>query len=270
MSYEEMLQGKRRNTNHDAKEFWNQRSLGFNKTAKMKQIDDDSFLARVIMQNNVIDKHSTVLDVGCGVGRHLIYFADRVKHVVGVDVSDEMLRFAKENLEDEGFDNYELYVMDWHKEESPLGENQNFDLVYASMSPALNSIEAIKRFSSYSKEFAMVERFLKQDDSFKDLLSELLGKNFKNKAHNNPDYTRALYNVLFDMGYFPEVFVNESKIQKELTFDEVKENYHRIFNDLNDEELAVVENYFTKHHEQVSIQQNVIKAIILWDVNLKH
>ena len=39
-----------------------------------------------------------VLEIGCGVGRMTRYFAGRFRHVTGLDVSEEMIRQARENL----------------------------------------------------------------------------------------------------------------------------------------------------------------------------
>jgi len=41
----------------------------------------------------------SVLEIGCGVGRMTRYFAGRFRHVTGLDVSEEMIRQARENLE---------------------------------------------------------------------------------------------------------------------------------------------------------------------------
>jgi SAM-dependent methyltransferase len=39
-----------------------------------------------------------MLEIGCGIGRMTKYFAGRVRHVTGLDVSEEMIRQARENL----------------------------------------------------------------------------------------------------------------------------------------------------------------------------
>jgi ubiquinone/menaquinone biosynthesis C-methylase UbiE len=39
-----------------------------------------------------------MLEIGCGVGRMTKYFAGRFRHVTGLDVSEEMIRQARENL----------------------------------------------------------------------------------------------------------------------------------------------------------------------------
>jgi len=53
-----------------------------------------------------------VLDFGCGTGRLLVPLCRRETEVVGVDISDGMLREAKNNLEKRGFQNALLVFSD--------------------------------------------------------------------------------------------------------------------------------------------------------------
>ena len=52
-----------------------------------------------------------VLDFGCGPGRNLIYYTNKVKSIDGVDISAINLKTAKEWIENNNFDvrNYNLY-----------------------------------------------------------------------------------------------------------------------------------------------------------------
>jgi ubiquinone/menaquinone biosynthesis C-methylase UbiE len=40
----------------------------------------------------------TMLEIGCGIGRMSVWFAERFKHVHGIDVSEEMIGQARDNL----------------------------------------------------------------------------------------------------------------------------------------------------------------------------
>jgi ubiquinone/menaquinone biosynthesis C-methylase UbiE len=69
---------------------------------------------------------ATVLDHGCGVGRLVVPFAQRVERVVGVDVSPAMLAEARRNCDARGLSNVELVSAD------RLGElRPEFDLVHS-------------------------------------------------------------------------------------------------------------------------------------------
>jgi cyclopropane fatty-acyl-phospholipid synthase-like methyltransferase len=72
-------------------------------------------------------KPSSVLDFGCGVGRLLIPLAERCERVVGVDVSDTMLREAQENCHRRGLTNICLLKF----ENMDLAASRPFDLVHS-------------------------------------------------------------------------------------------------------------------------------------------
>ncbi|WP_346879153.1 MULTISPECIES: MerR family transcriptional regulator [unclassified Clostridium] len=51
-----------------------------------------------------------VLDLGCGTGKQIIEISRKIKLAIGVDISDGMLKQAKENIENERAHNIELYI----------------------------------------------------------------------------------------------------------------------------------------------------------------
>lgn len=68
-----------------------------------------------------------VLDYGCGVGRLVIPFAHRSKHVVGVDVSPSMLKLARENCVKSGANSVRLI----HVAELENLPSNSFDLIHS-------------------------------------------------------------------------------------------------------------------------------------------
>lgn len=78
-----------------------------------KSITDEQFKVsgisdynRLIKSDELIDNYDSILDLGCGTGRltaSMAYYFDRV---IGIDISGEMIKQAKERLYD--FDNIEL------------------------------------------------------------------------------------------------------------------------------------------------------------------
>jgi len=60
--------------------------------------DDMARFARLLRLRSA----RTVLDLGCGTGRHMLYFAEKLYDVYGIDQSPEALRRAKMLLESKG------------------------------------------------------------------------------------------------------------------------------------------------------------------------
>lgn len=70
------------------------------------------------------------LDFGCGTGRILIPFAQRFPHVVGVDISDAMLKEAKKNLDERGLLNVNLIQS---SDITKINFPQCFDFIHTSI-----------------------------------------------------------------------------------------------------------------------------------------
>lgn len=70
---------------------------------------------------------SSVLDVGCGLGRHCREFASTERTVTGIDISPEYLAQARKRATEGGFnDRIDLYELDMRELDSL---NEEFDLV---------------------------------------------------------------------------------------------------------------------------------------------
>lgn len=54
------------------------------------------------------DCHGTLVDLGCGIGRFSFAFADLFDHVIGVDISEEMIQKARALQAERGFTNVEF------------------------------------------------------------------------------------------------------------------------------------------------------------------
>jgi 2-polyprenyl-3-methyl-5-hydroxy-6-metoxy-1,4-benzoquinol methylase len=72
-----------------------------------KKYDDESFTKGTIGEVDFIEKEINynksfrILDIGCGTGRHSIELAKRGYNVVGIDLSESMLKRAKEKAKNE-------------------------------------------------------------------------------------------------------------------------------------------------------------------------
>ncbi len=55
-----------------------------------------------LMKKMGLKESDALLDLGCGTGRHAIAFAHRYLRVIGIDISETMLQYAKQRAEDEG------------------------------------------------------------------------------------------------------------------------------------------------------------------------
>jgi ubiquinone/menaquinone biosynthesis C-methylase UbiE len=104
-----------------------------NKWDKIRKDYYDEELRGVIIQEANIKAGNVVLDIGCGTGFLLLGAAKSLGKdgkVIGVDISEEMLKKAKENLSKAGVSNIEFKVGD--AENIPLEDN-SVDTVVGNM-----------------------------------------------------------------------------------------------------------------------------------------
>ena len=179
------------------KEYWDKRSSSFFKMLQNDVENESKVILEVLKEKN-LKENLKFLDLGCGFGRHIKFFQEISKECVGLDISEEMLKLAKEYVPNKDVTNF--YCIDWDKEDYSLQNKERFSLVFSSMCQALDTEENIKKFIRCSNNYCMVERFLSEDNP----LTELLPDIDKNKPNNDWEYSRDLINLLWNLGYYPE------------------------------------------------------------------
>jgi ubiquinone/menaquinone biosynthesis C-methylase UbiE len=100
-----------------------------------------------IKQTLNLKHNSTVLDLGCGTGALIKHFADRTRFYIGVDISKELLRYAKKKANP--FTNATLTLADADNLPFP---DQTFNAVFAvtllqNMPGPTSTLAEIKRVS---------------------------------------------------------------------------------------------------------------------------
>ena len=118
----------------DEQDAWNHRSEYFvemhNREDRKAQVTE--FLAFLKDENLLPPAGGRTLDVGCGVCDYALGLAREGYQATGIDLSDGMIRGAKQLAESEGLD-LSLYIGPWSDEtRGELGWDKTFDLAYSS------------------------------------------------------------------------------------------------------------------------------------------
>lgn len=121
------------------KEFWDKKA---NTYPRFSNNAKDSLEILAFFKDNGADfKDKVILDIGCGSGRFSLELAKEAKSVYGLDISSKMLEHLKEDAKEYGFTNLTLLQSSW-QDFNPQSLGVDFDYVFASMTPALNSKES--------------------------------------------------------------------------------------------------------------------------------
>jgi len=104
---------------------------------------------------NNLPKTSTVADIGCGNGRHLIPCAEHCQKVIGVDISQKLLDIVQKKVDEKNLKNVELIHAD--VTDIPIEDNSIDAVLYIA---ALHNVECKK---NRIKSLQEIKRILKDD-----------------------------------------------------------------------------------------------------------
>lgn len=190
----------------------------YNKMAAMEK-------QRTLNQVNALPllPEDTLLDMGCGPGRLSVPLAARVKSVTALDMSEDVLAYCRQNAQTAGLTNLTTQLMDFH--EAVPGQNvEKHDVVICSRSVALHEL---RKLSGFAKRMAAIVTFANAptipqllEDIFKDTGGEDKKRPpFRHGMDRRINYN-MMYNIVYDMGYEPNVKIVEDGFTKDFATKE--------------------------------------------------
>ena len=181
-----------------------------------------------------------ILDIGCGSGQFTVELAKKTKKVVGLDFSEKMLNYASANATAEGLKNTEFIHSDWDH----FHYTEPFDLVIASMSPAIHKPDHLYKMMAYSRGYCYLSSFVERHSSLKEKLYRLTDQSYV-RQFNKINY---IFNLLWTKGVFPELTYETGIHKRVFPLAKAQEIYTR--------ELSVLES-----PEQASRIHQYLEAI---------
>lgn len=149
---------------------------------------------------------SRVLDIGAGPGSLAIPLAGRVAHVTAVEPAEGMMEVLKQNIETYGIRNIDCVYKDWESVDSGSDLCPPYDVVFASYSLGMKDIQAsIQKMIDVSSGYVYLYWFA--GDTSWDIHSRKLWPILHGCEYRQGPKTDVLYNVLYDMGIYPDMKV---------------------------------------------------------------
>ncbi|MEI6288260.1 MAG: methyltransferase domain-containing protein [bacterium] len=169
---------------------------------------EDEHLSRYEFASRYI-KDKIVLDVACGTGYGSKIMSSTAKQVIGVDISDEVIKFAKEHYQN---NNLEYFC---HDSTSLFFSEHYFDVII--------SFETIEHLSDSDRELYLKEiwRVLKAGGTFiistpNKIITSPHSKIPKNKFHITEYTAEDLKKILKDHALNPEKIYGQRQIKKSI------------------------------------------------------
>lgn len=266
MNFKEMWIEKKKKSNlEETQRFWDDRAAEFNEIGK-KQMDDDPVLL-LLKSKGVVFPGARVLDIGCGAGRYSKEFLKMGCEVVAIDISPNMIDFTKENTLALNADHFTFKVLPWETADlAAEGWEGYFDLVFASMSPAISGPDELKKMNQASKGYCFMSSHLIKEDKIGIELRAVLNK--ENRAADYRDTLYYAFNILWEGGYFPEFRHSENHRIKVWELEKAANYYVHMLRAVDEETKRAIRDYLQKQSvsgqiEDVNYSKN---GQLLWSV----
>lgn len=264
-----LTQWKSRRKNKQADvALWNSMAEGFGRD-ELPQFSADSFL-QLLQERGMFDSRSEVLDVGCGTGSYALALAGRCNQVTGVDFSPEMIRIAGEKAAEHSVSNVVFRCGDWAELElESLGSEGRFDLVFAHMTPAVQSADTFLKLSGASRGWCAVSKPTHRTDPVSDAVRELVGITGPRET-GDQDICYA-FSLLWQDGLLPELRYERQHWHMRKTPQEAAGLYvnrMKTERDLSDEEEQRILRYLKSIEQNGMVCEDVdtIVTTIFWHV----
>jgi SAM-dependent methyltransferase len=135
------------------KTFWENMADHYPLPFDSKTLVDTGRIIAIAEAAGVVIDHATILDIGCGTGTYTLPLALRAAQVTGIDSSEKMLGYCKRERAAHNLENVRLVQLDWTEGDiESLGFAGGFDIVWASMTPAIRTRDDLAKMRRCAKQ----------------------------------------------------------------------------------------------------------------------
>jgi ubiquinone/menaquinone biosynthesis C-methylase UbiE len=183
---------------------------------------EDQFLG-LLEKEAMFGPDSTVLDVGCGTGKYALALACRCRKITGIDISPRMLDIARQKAGEMGFTNVDFRLGDWNDLDiTAAGFTHSFDLVFAHMSPAVQSAAAFEKMIRAGRGWGVLSKHIHRSDSVFAEVKRIAG--ISESGGSDQDMIYA-FELLWRQGILPRLSYESRQWDMEKTEDEAQAYY---------------------------------------------
>ena len=267
------------------KEVWNERAHEWADELKSDTLHRANSDRRVeatveyLRSKGLLGKTDEAIDIGCGPGRFVAQFARTARHVVGTDLSSQMLEYGAQYAGELGLKNTSYVECDFKQADiDALGWAGRFDLVFSSITPAISGLEGLEKILRMSRAWCFNSCFVHSEDELESkILKEVWNKSRSDGWDGHWHWFYALFNLLWLRGYYPETTYYKERWDEKYTADRdtAKDYADRIAKDFGWNREGLEEPIYRYLSEQADENGMVDRRSertygwILWDVRNK-
>lgn len=243
---------------------WNKIADDLSESRKTNNYEYGRKVLNTLLQEEVLNENSKVLEIGAGPGTFLIPFAAKVRKITAAEPSKGMIEKMIENAKEAGIENYEIINKKWQNVNVSKNENE-YDLVIASYVLGVrvfkNIWKQLKKMEKASRKFcSVVDRTGNWNKERKNLWRKIMGDT------ERPDYTNLpiIYNILIEKERQPKLktirHTTKSSLSKAIS---KRKHYYNRYTEITPK----IEEKIEKHLLKISDNRRVVrkeKTTIIW------
>jgi SAM-dependent methyltransferase len=212
--------------------------------------EDGASLIRKTIDELPLTPESGILDIGSGPGTLAIPLSRMVSHITAVEPSTGMIHALEERIAKDRIDNIASVNKRWEDVKTGVDIGSSYDIVIASYSLGMPDIrEAVRKMEEVSSKYVCLYWFAGEtswDVNYRTLWPSLHGTPYYPSPKCN-----VLYNVLYDMGIYPNVtvfpFEHIHRFPSEKEAVDHFKSYYRIS---GEKQVGILADYLNNHLEK--------------------
>lgn len=182
--------------------FWERMAKRYPLPFEEKTLADTRWVLSLVKSKGVEFSKTTVLDIGCGTGIYTLPLAFEAAMVNGIDDSEAMIALMADVMHSKNIQNVEVIKAAWKDIDiSSRGFEKAFDIVWISMSPAVQTTEDFERMERCARKWCV---YIGWGRKRKNALMEEVFR-LHDMRYGPPPGASAAYDILVRSGRTPSL-----------------------------------------------------------------
>ncbi len=209
------------------------------------------------------------LDIGCGPGNVALPLARRMKRVVALDPSEDMLAILERRAARAGIKNIETVHMRWEDVDlDRLGWRGRFRVAIASMSPGIRDVATLQKMQAASCRGCYLSGFTRRFDRAQDELWRLF---FHEPMPDLPADVFCIFHLLHAWGCCPSLELSSEKTRQRCSMQAALEEMNLLmmpYVEQSEKTRSIIENYVRSASPQgvFTRERSFVEARMIWPV----
>ncbi len=265
IDFEEIWQNRIRSKNGHEKqrvfddkverEFWEKLAPNYDKNPTLYDYSKEVF--KIV--ESLIEKGSSLIEIGCGTGKFTIPLSNKCKDILAVDFSKDMLKVLKEKIENNNINNIRALEGKW---EDANIDKMDYILSVNSLYRVWNIKDALRKMNALARKAVIIVRTI-QKPMFNQLYMEL-----GIEDQTVLDYI-YLENIIHSLGIYASMQYID--VKNNIYFNNIEDIYRKIEEDIgrkanNNIIDSFIEKNFVKEENKYVYTNNSKVAIISWKI----